>query len=452
MSGSIKNGVFWSFASTSVGAAAQLSFIFILATFGSPEAVGLYSLLAAFQSIAFTLQDGGLLTYYVHRQKLVPAEQSALFWLTIIVGSVAALVLIGITPFVLWFYQSPILLGPMVLISAQIFVLAVASQCQAHLMKELRLAQLSKIEIAGKVLSVASFLLLMTSASDDGELLNAVFTAILLGSIVRGLGLLSACPFLPVQAIKTRPNWKSLAPALTYTGFHLGAQTVNQFRANLDVMILAKLVGAELTGIYSVSKEFVLKPSRIIQPVVARVVTPLLASVQEKGTRQVDVYLKSLRVTSLANAVVFTLLAVFAPSLINVFMDDVYSDSVLLVVILCVWGFCRSIGAPSASLAYANGRSDLDFKWNVGILPLNLIVIWFAANHGLITLAVILSLFQLLLTLASYFVYPKKLLSGVSYPGFIRQWASGFVLVTLASVLSLLVFEGDFFVKKWWFL
>ncbi len=437
MGGSVKEGVSWSFASTSVGAISQLVYLYVLATLGGPEVVGLYSLLAAFQSITYALQDGGLLTYYIHRQELKPAEQSALFWLAILAGVVAASILLGALPILVGIYDAPGLQVPLVLIAIQVLVLAFCSQCQADHMKQLSLGRLAKIEILGRVMALTVLFLCCLNQPGGLTLLEYVFASILFGGIVRSAGLMLSSPSLVAQAFSVKPDWAITKPAIKYTSYHLGAQLINQFRANVDVMILAKLLGAELTGVYAVAKEAVLKPSRVIQPVIARVLTPALAKTQGSSSEQSRLYLRSLNLCSLVNGVVFAGLAITGPWVILVLLGESYFMSSVLVSLLSVWGFCRSLGAPSASLAYANGRSEIDFYWNVAvILPTVLVVVVGAISADLIVLALVLVSFQMLVAFSTYFVFVRRLLNDIAFLEFVSQWWKCLVIVIACAALS----------------
>lgn len=437
MGATIKGGVSWSFASTSVGAITQLLYLYVLATWGGPEVVGLYSLLAAFQSIAFALQDGGLLTYYIHRQELKPEEQSALFWLAVITGVIAAVALLGVAPALVGIYDAPGLMVPLVLIAIQILVLAFSSQCQAHLMKQLSLGRLARIEILGRVISLVALFVFCIYEPEGSQLLVCVFGSILIGGLVRSAGVMLSCAGLPAQAFSVRPDWAITKPAVRYTGYHLGAQLINQFRANVDVLILAKLLGVELTGVYAVAKEAVLKPSRVIQPVIARVLTPAFARAQGSAEDQSLLYLRSLNLCSLANGVVFAGLAIAGPWVITTVLGESYFMSGVLVALLSVWGFCRSLGAPSASLAYANGRSEIDFYWNISILPITVLVIAVGTlGSDLRVLAVVLVTFQLLIMCSTYVVFVRRLLKDITFTAFVSQWWKPFLTVVVCAAVS----------------
>lgn len=437
MGGTIKGGVAWSFASTSVGAVTHLVYLYVLATLGGPEVVGLYSLLAAFQSIAYALQDGGLLTYYIHRQNLTPEEQSALFWLAVLAGIIAASALLAAAPILVRIYDAPELRIPLALISTQILILAFSSQCQAHLMKQLRLGRLAKIEILGKTISLAALLALYLCEPESSKLLVCLFGSILMGGLVRSTGLMFSCASLPAQAFSVRPDWAITKPAIRYTSYHLGAQLINQFRANVDVFILAKLLGAELTGVYAVAKEAVLKPSRVIQPVIARVLTPAFARTQGGSGKQGLLYLRSLNLCSLANGVVFAGLAIAGPWVVVALLGESYFMSGVMVALLSVWGFCRSLGSPSASLAYANGRSEIDFYWNIMVLPITVLVITAGAiSSDLIVLALMLVIFQVLVAFSTYFVFVRRLLEDITFLEFLSQWWKPFIIVVACAALS----------------
>lgn len=440
---SMRSGVLWSFFSTITGASTQLFFLYLVAKTSGPAVVASYSVLAAIQSIAYLLQDGGLMTYFIHRQDLESRKQSGLFWLAVVIGLIIAGALTLISPVVISFYGVDELLFPLILISFQVAVLGFSSQSQALLMKRLQLVKLAKIEIIGKIVAPLVAVLLLAQGATTMAVLDVVFVSIVAASLVRSLLLLFTGFEVIKNAFSFRPDWSVVAPAARYTIYHLGAQITNQIRANLDVFVLMRIVGAELTGVYALAKDLVLKPSRIIQPVVARVVMPLLARQQGRGkeSTQLGLYLRSLNYCSVANAVVFSLLALLGPLIIDYFLDEAYNGSKALISILCVWGYCRSLGAPSASLAYANGRTEIDFWWNSATLPLTLMVVLVGALLPIVFLPWILSSLQILMTFMVFFVFTKKLIISSKLDAYLMQWVPGLLVVSMFSVFSFLIYN-----------
>ena len=71
-----------------------------------------------------------------------------------------------------------------------------------------------------------------------------------------------------------RPTWefdgKTFVSAVRYGIYQLGSQTINQLRTQADALIVGKVMGAEMLGIYSLAKELILQPLKLVSPVINR--------------------------------------------------------------------------------------------------------------------------------------------------------------------------------------
>ncbi|HBI06300.1 MAG TPA: lipopolysaccharide biosynthesis protein, partial [Erwinia persicina] len=69
---------------------------------------------------------------------------------------------------------------------------------------------------------------------------------------------------------------------MKYGVYQLGSQTINQLRTQADSLIVGKVMGAEMLGVYSLAKELVLQPLKLVTPVINRLALPRFAEKQHE--------------------------------------------------------------------------------------------------------------------------------------------------------------------------
>lgn len=413
----LRNLIGWSVAATVVSAVLQIAQLAVVARLIGPAAVGIVAIFNVFVSFSWLLQDFGFSGYLVHRQHTTAAEEKCLFATTVIIGMGMAALLGTSGPFVADFYGEKILGSLLSLLSINVVLMALFSQFQAITIRRMDLDLLAKIEIMSRILGFLVLILLLLI----GLGLLAVGLALITVSVAKG-GLLIGFNRGHLSRL-IHGSWDRLIhrPALNYGMYQVGAQLVNQLRTQADVLIFGKLVGLELAGLYALAKELVLKPGRLIQPVVARVTLPWFANLQADPVKQVRSYRQSLELSSLINGVIYIGIIVLAAPLVFLLYGEKYTVVAALIPILAPFGLLRTLGAPTAALAQANARTYLDFRWNIIASVFLIAVLMFAANWSLTEMALGVSSLQAILTLASYFCFVKPL-SNMIFVEFLSTW------------------------------
>ena len=76
-----------------------------------------------------------------------------------------------------------------------------------------------------------------------------------------------------------------------------------------DVLIIGKILGMEVLGLYSLTKQLVLRLFNVVNPIITNVLSPWLASLQQEPEKQKTTYLLITRYLAYLN---FPLYLVFA--------------------------------------------------------------------------------------------------------------------------------------------
>jgi exopolysaccharide (amylovoran) exporter len=406
----LKQQAGWTMGSSLVAALIQVALLVILArTLSTPE-LGVYAILQVFVGIALVFQDAGLSNFHIHRQDTNQQQISSLFIFCFLLGCLVTLCVRLLSPIIALFYETAELEPLLALLSFQFVLVSAGTLFQADLIKHFRQVRLAKIEIATRLFSFTCTLYLLITLKMG---LHAVVFGMLTGSAVKLL--LLWCFSAPGLHPFYKPDWRIVPQAWRYGYFQLLSQFINQIRTQADQLIIGKLLGMELLGFYSLAKELVLKPSRFITPLIQRLLMPRFARQQNSADKQQQLFLKSLQVLGWANGMVFSLIALLAWPLVLVLYGDKYSLTANILSILCIYAMFRPIGMLFASIAQANGRTDVEFKWNLlaGILMISSIGIASTTNN-IVNVALTLSSIQIFLTVCAYWYFNHALQSHIS--------------------------------------
>lgn len=420
-----KKGISWTFLSTVTGAILQTLQLAITVRYLATAEIGVIAIVNVLLAIANMLKDFGLSSFLVHKQNISHKQQSGLFWLTIVIGALIAVLIAMIAKPISWFYNMPQLDYLLYLSAINVVVIASCSQWQALMLKQFKFTRIAQIELTAKAFAFLATIVFL----ELGYGLYSPVLAMLIANIINFalLYLYNRHNFIPSL------YWdKTIAKqAFSYGLFQVGGQFLNQLRANLDTLLLGKFLGAESVGIYSLAKELILRPARLIQPVVSRFSLPNFAMIQKDREKQGELYLKTTTILVAINSLVYSSLLLLASPITQLlYGKDISNQIVIFLQILTIFGFIRCIGGPMGSIAQANGRTDLEFRWNVISTILFGGVLLLSTQHSVLLTTISMSIGQIIMTNLSFFLFLKPLCN-VSYRRFILLSLPTTILLSL---------------------
>lgn len=407
--GDLKKQASWTLGSSLIAAILQVIQLAILARTLDTESLGVLAIVQVFIAIAIVFQDSGLSNFSIHKQDISKHQFSALYLFSFMLGCSVALITYFSAPVIAHFYHQAQISGLLELLSIHFVLLGASSLFQAELIKQFKQVLLAKIEITCRILS---FIVTLSVLFQTTLGLTAVIIGLLSGSAFK---LLLLWRFAPSGISPWHmPDFSILSSAWRYAYFQLLAQFINQLRTQADQLIIGKLLGMEMLGFYSLAKELILKPSRFIQPLIQRLVLPRFAKQQNSKTNQQVLFDKTVYFLSWGNCALYSLIALCSWPIVLILYGQDYSLTASLLSILSVFAMIRPIGAIFASMAQANGRTDIEFKWNIVAGFFMLLFITSASiSRDVIFVALALSIVQVFLTLLAHRFFNHYLMSNI---------------------------------------
>jgi len=123
-----------------------------------------------------------------------------------------------------------------------------------------------------------------------------------------------------------------------------------------DKLIVGRFMGTASLGFYQIAFTISNLPATAISMVLAGVMFPAYASVQDNLPRLARMYLRSLRVTTLLSVPVSVLIAVLAETMVPVLLGEKWNPAIPVIQVLAIFGLLRSIGTTTGSFFLATGK------------------------------------------------------------------------------------------------
>lgn len=442
MSG-FKSQAMWLFGSTCFSALLQVLQLSVLARRLEAHELGLLAIINAVLAVATVLQDMGMSSYLVHRQQITRREQSTIYWVNVSLSLLAGLIVLAIAWPVAWFYHLPELMGLLMLSSLNFLVLGHLSQYQAHFIKTKRMVLLAKIEMATRLFAFLCTVALLW------------YTPLTVAAAILGLFINAFTRILCMIALgekSWRPTWEfdkqTFFGAVRYGIYQLGSQTINQLRTQADALIVGKVMGAEMLGVYSLAKELILQPLKLVSPVINRLALPRFAEKQHEPEQLQKLFLKGTLAIMIFSSVMYLAIGILSPVIVRVLYGASHEQVYHLIPLMLLFGMLRPMGGLTGAISQANGKTNVEFYWNVvaSLVVLGVLATTFIWPNVLYV-ALTLSISQVLISIFAHPFFIKPVI-GIRFIPYARQWVS--VSMLFVAVI-LLVNHFDLFIMPQWF-
>jgi len=405
---SIKNqaiaGVKWTTIATATKTGSGLLKIAILARFLDKSDFGLMAIVLFVMGFAELFLDMGLSTAILHKQNITREQYGSLYWANFLFSLCLFAALWALAIPIANFYDEPELRTIVPIMASAIILSACGRQFRTIAEKHLEFRFIALVTIAGSILALAVATVLAVRGYGVYALVFGALTQHLVTHgtfFFRGITKIGLMIRLKVDEVK---------PFFRIGLYHVGGQIINYFNRDLDILIVGKLFGSEILGGYSLAKELVFRPIKVVNPILTRVASPLLAKMQHNKEELRKNYLKLVNTVATINIPIFLLTIVAAPLIVRILYGPEFLDIVTLVRILSVYVIFRSIGNPVISLIVATGRTDLNFVWNLVTLAIMPLAVFIGGQFSIEGVAISQLIAILLLFVPNWWFLIRKMI------------------------------------------
>ena len=408
------NGMAWTTASTIIRSLVSMLQVAILTRFLEKSDFGIVAIATLFIGFIQIFLDLGLSVGIMHKQNTTKKEYSSLFWLNIISGLILTALLIMLSPLIASYYDEPVLIRILTVLSFSMFFSSLGSQHRTIQQKLMRFKTISIVEIIASVTTIVVAVVLAIKGWGIYSLvLSTLYNIAVTNVIFLIIGLrLDNNISLHFSIVDTYPYLKIGV-------FSVGTQILDYLSRELDVIIISSILGKETLGVYSLCKRLILSLYYAVNPILMKVMTPMLATIQEDIIRLKSIYYKIVESLALVNYPIYGAIAIFSSAILNVLYGSDYSESYRILGLLALYYGYLTTGNPVGALQTALGRTDTGFYWTICRIVIYSVSLYVGSSTGNIEIMlIVIVLVNLLVAPIAWRITIKPLIGGAFWEYF----------------------------------
>lgn len=359
-------GVGWGFADNILGLGITAAANIILARILSPADFGIIGMTAIFMTLSTSLVDSGFTGALTRKKDAVKADFDTVFYFNLAVSCLLYAVLFFCSPFIARFFKEPILVPVIRILGISLVINAFGIVQKIILVRRIDFRTQAWISL------VSSF------AAAVAAVAMAFYGFGVWSLVVLQVGKLAVNTILLWSVSRWHPGLcfsrKSFRDMFSFGGRLLITSIISAIWSEMYSFIIGKMYSSSVLGQYSRADKVKNMVTSNVSSVMQKVSYPVLASIQDEGERQINVYRKVLKTTVLISfTAVFGVWAVAGPFILT-FFGDQWLPAVGYLRIMCFSGLFLPLMMCSANVINADGRSDITLvleilKTVMGLIP-----------------------------------------------------------------------------------
>lgn len=312
----------------------------VLARVLTPAEFGAVALITALLALGLVVQEAGLSSAMVQRERLSIEAVSTMFWANTALGLLLTVVFAALAPLIAHFFHQPELVTLCRVMSLTFVLTGVVAQHRAVLQRSMRFMTTAWIDIAaavvGGICAIAS------------ALAGAGYWALVIQMLVTN----ALAMVLLIRAVRwrlSRPAWTpEVREMLRFGSSMLGFNVLVTAAVNLQAVLVGRSAGTTATGMYTRAYVLASVPQGLLHEAAAHVALPRLSRSQHDDEGFVAFYYRGVQLLTLV-------------ALPVAFAFAVFSDEIAYVVYGSQWGQVTdllrvfSIGLAVAPLLHSTG-------------------------------------------------------------------------------------------------
>lgn len=358
-----------------------LATIYLAKILGAKD-FGLVALSLVYTGFLQNFIDAGFMHALIQRPTITQRELSSCFWLLLVSGGVAFSLSLLLTNSLDIFFNTPGI-GQIIVVQSSIFlILPFRTIGQALLSRDVRIDELSRMEVLFNVLRFASSIFMAWKGAGVWSLIIPMAVCEILYSL--------SCYGIAGWRLTIEFSWRALKPLASF-GVNISLSRIVWFAASrVDQLIIGKILGAEALGLYSLAMQFANAIPQFAASTLSRVVFPVFARLQNDVNKMKETYLGVIKYTSLIFLPAFIGIGLVAPDLFSITFKPVWQRAITPLQFLCLLAFLKLIESISGFLLNARGRSKLNFIINLIALLTTSVGVYLGAHYWNLNVAAFL--------------------------------------------------------------
>ncbi|RJE76918.1 colanic acid transporter [Pseudoalteromonas sp. MSK9-3] len=387
-------GISWVALSTFSKGGLQLAQLIILARYLTPLELGVAAILNLVIGFTQVFGDAGLSNAVIYHTKLTDNQLGQLYVINVTLGVILTISLVLLSDLIAVFFSMPLLSELLCVLASVFFIRSLSQQILARLQQKMHFDMIAKVDISAQLLGFLAVILAVYYEAGIWSLVIGQFVLVICSSMLL---------FIVGAQYITRPKcivWPQIKEPVKYGLYQCGEALINFSSAQVDQVLVGKLLGPEKLGVYAYIKDLVFKPAlQLINPIVNKVAFPVMVNFKE-GNAIHGMYLSMLKVLSLINIPLYGLMAAFPEVILEVTFGEKWVEHSAVLQWLALYMLAIALVNPVGVLLRAVGRVKRAFWWNIVVAFIRPAVLFTTVSTGVIGLAFTLFCLQVLFFIA----------------------------------------------------
>ncbi len=351
------SGVIWSSLERFSTQGISLILGILIARQLTPDDYGTIALLSIFFGICNTFVDSGFSRALIRKIDRTESDNSTVFYFNILIGFIASLLFFLSAPAIASFFNIPLLIPIVRILSLTIFIGSFGAVQQALLTAKIDFKTQAKVSLTTALISGLSGLL----AAYNGLGVWALVIQMVVSSVFR-----SALLWLFTHWYPTMPFSKSSFKELFGFGSKLLLSGLLDITYNnIFTLVIGKFFSPSALGNYSRASQYAQFPSSNLTEVIQKVTYPVLSQLQNQDDRLAASYRKLLKTSAFVIFPLMIGLAALAEPIIYVLLTSKWMGAAPYLQIICFALMWYPIHSINLNLLQVKGRSELFLRLEI---------------------------------------------------------------------------------------
>lgn len=320
---------------------------------------GLMSTVHVVLGLVMMFSDLGMYAAMMHKQDITENQYSSIYWMNWAINIFLFLVICAIAYPVSLFYGEPRLTFLIILLGSNALLAPFGKIFYTIKQKNLEFGFISKVRILNSLVTLVATVIMCICGCG---ILSLIIPVLIASAVNAAIFSIEGRKSLRVR---WHFNFAEIRDMFHIGMWDTGSQLLNYICYKLDVLLVGKLFGMEVLGLYNIGKELAMKAFKMIGAMLGPVLAPLLSKFQDDLRALEDNYLMIVRSVAFVCFPILVALSIFAEPAIELLFSAKYAGSAPYVSILCYWAIFSSFDGFAGNLVIATGRTDLEFRWTV---------------------------------------------------------------------------------------
>ncbi|WP_298488382.1 lipopolysaccharide biosynthesis protein [uncultured Maribacter sp.] len=419
----IFSGAIWSLVERLSTQIVQFVLGIFLARLLSPKDFGLIGLLIVFITISQVFVDSGFTKALIQKKDRNKNDISTVFIFNLIISIVCYIILWFIAPFIADFYETPILISLLRVLSISLVINAIFTVPATLVTIDLNFKLFAKANLIAVIISGLTAIYL---AYNDFGVWSLVYQTLIKATII-GILLLFWTKWKPLLFF-SKTSFKKL---FSYGSKLLLGSLMNTTVSNVASLFIAKIISTKELGYYAQGTQFTDLIFKTVNAVVDKVLLPSLSQIQDQKEVLIKYSKNIIKMVSIFITPIFFILIIIAEPLIKVLLTEKWLPVVPIMQLFALARLITIICGINVNLLYVLGRTDLALKQQFYKIPIRLALLAASIKFGIIYVA----LAELIATTIHYF-YDSY------YPGKIMQYGAKSQIKDLSKIFFINILIG----------